>query len=206
MAAMTSVDDIGRIINHMIVEGQIHGGMAQGIGQALTEQVMYDKGGQLQSGSLMDYGVPRADQMPPMHCAFDESAPCKTNLLGVKGCGELGTIGAAPAVVNAVLDAEIARLVALGIDVRCGQSMDSPEALAELRGAFDAVYLAYGARRQKRLPQLDYSRPWVVDGADYLARASRGAPAALGARVVVIGGGSAALDVARSAASTSSVA
>ena len=102
---MTSVDDIGRIINHMIVEGQIHGGIAQGIGQALTEQVMYDDGGQLQSGSLMDYGVPRADQMPPMHCGFDEGAPCKTNRLGVKGCGELGTIGATPAVVNAVLDA-----------------------------------------------------------------------------------------------------
>jgi carbon-monoxide dehydrogenase large subunit len=105
VVAMTSVDDIGRIINHMIVEGQIHGGIAQGIGQALTEQVVYDKGGQLQSGSLMDYGVPRADQMPPMHCGFDEGAPCKTNLLGVKGCGELGTIGAVPAVVNAVLDA-----------------------------------------------------------------------------------------------------
>jgi len=106
VAAMTSVDDIGRIINHMIVEGQIHGGMAQGIGQALYEQVSYDaQSGQLQSGSLMDYGVPRADQMPPMQCTFDESAPCKTNLLGVKGCGELGTIGAAPAVVNAVLDA-----------------------------------------------------------------------------------------------------
>ena len=98
-----------------------------------------------------------------------------------------------------VLDAEIARVVALGIDVRCGQAMDSPEALAELRAAFDAVYLAYGARRQKRLPQLDYSRPWVVDGADYLACASRGAPPALGTRLVVIGGGSAALDVARSA-------
>jgi carbon-monoxide dehydrogenase large subunit len=106
VVAMTSVDDIGRIINHMIVEGQIHGGIAQGIGQALYEQVSYDaQGGQLQSGSLMDYGVPRADQMPPMNCGFDEGAPCKTNLLGVKGCGELGTIGAAPAVVNAVLDA-----------------------------------------------------------------------------------------------------
>jgi len=105
LSRIASCDDIGRIINFSIVEGQIHGGMAQGIGQALTEQVMYDEGGQLQSGSLMDYGVPHADQMPPMQCAFDESAPCQTNLLGVKGCGELGTIGAAPAVVNAVLDA-----------------------------------------------------------------------------------------------------
>jgi NADPH-dependent glutamate synthase beta subunit-like oxidoreductase/Pyruvate/2-oxoacid:ferredoxin oxidoreductase delta subunit len=98
-----------------------------------------------------------------------------------------------------VLDGEIARIVALGIELRCGQAMDTPQALAELRADFDAVYLAYGAQRQKRLPQLDYTRPWVVDGADYLARASRGAPPTLGARVVVIGGGSAALDVARSA-------
>ena len=105
VVAIASVDDIGRIINHMIVEGQVHGGIAQGIGQALTEQVVYDEGGQLQSGSLMDYGVPRADQMPPMSSSFEEGAPCKTNLLGVKGVGELGTIGAVPSVVHAVLDA-----------------------------------------------------------------------------------------------------
>jgi carbon-monoxide dehydrogenase large subunit len=110
VAALASVDDIGRIINHMIVEGQVHGGMAQGIGQALFEQVTYDaEGGQLQTGSLMDYCMPRADQMPPMASAFDEGAPCKTNLLGVKGVGELGTIGAVPAVVHAVLDALAAR-------------------------------------------------------------------------------------------------
>lgn len=72
---------------------------------------------------------------------------------------------------HAVLDAEISRVVALGIGVRCGWAMESPQALAELRAGFDAIYLAYGARRQKRLPQLDYSRPWAVDGADYLARA-----------------------------------
>jgi carbon-monoxide dehydrogenase large subunit len=106
LAALTSCDDIGRIINHAIVEGQIHGGMAQGAGQALWEQVRYDAGsGQLVSGSLMDYCVPRADQFPPLRAHFDESVPCKTNLLGVKGCGELGTIGAVPAVVHAVLDA-----------------------------------------------------------------------------------------------------
>src|SRR5688572_14094758 len=106
LAALTSCDDIGRIINHAIVEGQIHGGMAQGAGQALWEQVRYDAdSGQLVSGSLMDYCVPRADQLPPLHASFDESVPCKTNLLGVKGCGELGTIGAVPAVVHAVLDA-----------------------------------------------------------------------------------------------------
>ncbi len=103
---ITSVDDIGRIINHMIVEGQIQGGIAQGVGQALYEQAVYDPdSGQLLTGSFMDYGVPRADQFPPMTNAFDESVPCSTNLLGVKGCGELGTIGAVPAVVHAVLDA-----------------------------------------------------------------------------------------------------
>jgi carbon-monoxide dehydrogenase large subunit len=103
---LTSCDDIGRIINHTIVEGQIHGGMAQGAGQALWEAVRYDEAsGQLVTGSLMDYCVPRADQLPALSASFDESVPCKTNLLGVKGCGELGTIGAVPAVVHAVLDA-----------------------------------------------------------------------------------------------------
>ena len=103
---MTSCDDVGRIINRMIVEGQIHGGIAQGMGQALYEGVVYDPdSGQLLTGSLMDYCVPRADQLPPLRAEFDESIPCKTNLLGVKGCGEIGTIGAAPAVVHAVLDA-----------------------------------------------------------------------------------------------------
>jgi len=106
LARLTSCDDIGRIINHAIVEGQIHGGMAQGAGQALWEEVRYDAAsGQLVSGSLMDYCVPRAAELPPLEARFDESVPCKTNLLGVKGCGELGTIGAVPAVVHAVLDA-----------------------------------------------------------------------------------------------------
>ena len=106
VAAIASCDDIGRIINRAIVEGQIHGGVAQGVGQALFEQAVYEpSSGQLLTGSLMDYCVPRADQLPPMRAKFDESIPCKTNLLGVKGCGELGTIGSVPAVVNAVLDA-----------------------------------------------------------------------------------------------------
>jgi len=106
LAKITSVDDIGRIINRSIVEGQVQGGIAQGAGQALWEQVAYDaESGQLLTGSLMDYCVPRADQFPPMANEFDESVPCKTNLLGVKGVGELGTIGATPAAVHAVLDA-----------------------------------------------------------------------------------------------------
>jgi len=106
MASIASCDDVGRIINVMIVEGQVHGGIAQGAGQALSERAVYDpESGQLLTGSLMDYAVPRAADLPPMRASFDESVPCKTNLLGVKGCGELGTIGATPAVVHAVLDA-----------------------------------------------------------------------------------------------------
>jgi len=113
LASIVSCDDIGRVINHMIVEGQIQGGIAQGAGQALYEQAVYDpESGQLLTGSLMDYCVPRADQFPPMRNSFEESVPCKTNLLGVKGCGELGTIGAVPALVNAVLDALAERGVA----------------------------------------------------------------------------------------------
>ncbi len=100
---------------------------------------------------------------------------------------------------RSVLDGEIARIVALGIDVRCGESMETTEDFERLRSGFDAVYLAIGARCQKRLPRLDYTQPWVMDGADYLARANTGATPVLGKRVVVIGGGSAAIDVARSA-------
>jgi len=119
LARITSVDDIGRIINRTIVEGQIHGGIAQGAGQALWERVAYDAdSGQLLTGSLMDYAVPRADQFPPIASEFDESVPCKTNLLGVKGVGELGTIGAAPAAVLAVLDALAERGVTQ-IDMPC---------------------------------------------------------------------------------------
>jgi carbon-monoxide dehydrogenase large subunit len=106
LAKISSVDDIGRVINRNIVEGQVQGGIAQGAGQALWEQVAYDAdSGQLLTGSLMDYCVPRADQFPAMANEFDEDVPCKTNLLGVKGVGELGTIGATPATVHAVLDA-----------------------------------------------------------------------------------------------------
>src|SRR5207237_1464222 len=106
LASLASCDDVGRIINHMIVEGQVHGGIAQGAGQALYEQAVYDaESGQLLTGSLMDYCVPRASDLPPMRASFDESVPCKPNLLGVKGCGELGTVGAVTEVDRAVLGA-----------------------------------------------------------------------------------------------------
>jgi NADPH-dependent glutamate synthase beta subunit-like oxidoreductase/Pyruvate/2-oxoacid:ferredoxin oxidoreductase delta subunit len=98
-----------------------------------------------------------------------------------------------------VLDGEIARVVALGVDVRHRDPLANPGDFDRLRGEFDAVYLAVGARCQKRLPRLDYSKPWLLDGAEYLAQANAGRPPALGRHIVVIGGGSAALDVARSA-------
>ena len=100
---------------------------------------------------------------------------------------------------RAVLDGEIGRIVALGVEVRVGQPLESPQTLARLRQEFDAVYLAMGAGRQKRMAQLDYAKPWTMDGADWLARANSGAPPTLGRALVVVGGGSAAIDVARSA-------
>lgn len=100
-----AVDDVGRALNPMICEGQIHGGVAQGIGQALLEHVIYDReSGQLVSGSFMDYGMPRADDMPTFQLKLAEIA-CKTNPIGVKAVGEGGTIGAPAAVMNAVMDA-----------------------------------------------------------------------------------------------------
>jgi carbon-monoxide dehydrogenase large subunit len=100
----TAVDDFGRIINPMIVEGQVHGGLTQGIGQALTESCRYDASGQLLSGSLMDYALPRATDVPSFKIDTRET-PCTHNPLGVKGCGEAGAIGAPAAVMNAITDA-----------------------------------------------------------------------------------------------------
>ncbi|MEK0418350.1 MAG: hypothetical protein RI949_2356 [Pseudomonadota bacterium] len=102
-----SVSDIGRIVSPQIVEGQVEGGAIQGMGQALCERVVYDDAGQLLTASFMDYALPKVDGFRKFKTAFDTSVPCKTNLLGAKGVGELGTIGATPAVVNAVMDALI---------------------------------------------------------------------------------------------------
>lgn len=101
---MIAVDDVGNVINPMIVEGQIHGGLAQGIGQALLEGVIYDENGQLTNGSYMDYAMPRADDLP-MFETDRKVTPCPHNPLGVKGAGEAGAIGSTPAVVNAVMNA-----------------------------------------------------------------------------------------------------
>jgi carbon-monoxide dehydrogenase large subunit len=99
-----AVDDVGVVVNPMIVDGQVHGGVAQGIGQALYEHAIYDEGGQLITGSMMDYAVPNATQIPTIETARTET-PCPHNLTGIKGVGETGTIAASQAVVNAVVDA-----------------------------------------------------------------------------------------------------
>ena len=103
--SFTAADDFGNIVNPMIVEGQVHGGVAQGIGQALLENCVYDANGQLLSGSYMDYAMPRADDVPFYRVDHSCNTPCTHNPLGVKGCGEAGAIGSPPAVVNAVIDA-----------------------------------------------------------------------------------------------------
>jgi aerobic carbon-monoxide dehydrogenase large subunit len=104
MKRFIAVDDVGNIINPMIVEGQIHGGVIQGIGQALHEGIEYDENGQMTNASYMDYCMPRADDFPMIETA-NQITPCPHNPLGVKGAGEAGAIGSTPAVVNAVIDA-----------------------------------------------------------------------------------------------------
>ena len=99
-----AVDDFGRLINPLIVNGQVHGALAQGLGQALGEHIVYDASGQLLTASFMDYAMPRASDMPSFLLAFLEE-PCRTNPLGVKGAGEGGCVAAPPAVINAMLNA-----------------------------------------------------------------------------------------------------
>jgi carbon-monoxide dehydrogenase large subunit len=106
IASYFSVNDIGRAVNPLIVRGQLDGGAVQGIGQALHEQIVYDRTtGQLTTGSFMDYAMPRAGDVGAFHHVLDQSVPCRNNPLGAKGVGELGTIGATPAVMNAAVDA-----------------------------------------------------------------------------------------------------
>ncbi len=105
LVGYTAVDDCGNALNRMIVEGQTHGSIAQGIGQAIMENAVFDQsGGQLITGSFMDYAIPRADDMPVLNDAM-HLVPAKTNPLGVKGAGEAGTTAAIAAVMNAVADA-----------------------------------------------------------------------------------------------------
>ncbi len=101
----TAVDDFGNVINPMIVTGQVHGGIGQGIGQALLENCAYDDNGQLLSASYMDYAMPRASDLPFYTVDHSCNTPCTHNPLGVKGCGEAGAIGSPPTIVNAVINA-----------------------------------------------------------------------------------------------------
>jgi carbon-monoxide dehydrogenase large subunit len=127
------VDDVGKAVNPMIVRGQVHGGVAQGVGQAMLERTAYDPAsGQLISGSLLDYALPRADDLPDIEVDFIE-IPCGTNPLGVKGAGEAGAVGSPPAVVNAIVDA----LKADGV-----QSIDMP---ATPERVWEAIQLARAA-------------------------------------------------------------
>ena len=103
--ALTAYDDVGNAINPMMVEGQVHGGIVQSLGQAFMEEAVFDKDGHFANPSYMDYAMPRADDVPNFKWDFYSGAPCQTNPLGAKGVGELGTVGATPAIVNAVLDA-----------------------------------------------------------------------------------------------------
>ncbi len=133
-----SVNDIGRVVSPVIVTGQIEGGAVQGIGQALTEQIVYDPdSGQILTASYQDYAMPRADVASGFFkTEFDTSIPCLTNLLGVKGVGELGTIGATPAVVNAVIDA----LAHAGLGraaERIQMPLTAPRVWRALAGEFD---------------------------------------------------------------------
>jgi aerobic carbon-monoxide dehydrogenase large subunit len=131
------VDDVGTVINPMIVDGQIHGGVAQGLGQALTERCLYDTDGQLLSGSFMDYALPRASDLPVIASELDESQPCTHNPLGAKGCGEAGAIAAPAAIVSAVLDA----LAPLGVT-----DIDMPLTPEAVWGAIANVRRARTAR------------------------------------------------------------
>ncbi len=109
------VDDFGEVINPLLLRGQVHGGIAQGIGQAMLEHVVYDAEGQLLSGNLTDYAVPHADTLPALEFSYNV-VPCRTNPLGVKGAGEAGAIGAPPALLNAALDA-VAELGVTALDM-----------------------------------------------------------------------------------------
>ncbi len=139
IVAYASVNDIGRVVSPVIVRGQIEGGAVQGIGQALGEVLRYEpESGQLVSASFMDYALPRADTFIAFQTVFDTSVPCSTNLLGVKGVGELGTIGATPAVVNAVVDALAASGLGRAAE-RVQMPLTAPTVWRALQGEFDAV-------------------------------------------------------------------
>ncbi len=122
IVAYASVNDIGRVVSPQIVQGQLDGGAVQGIGQALCEQLVYDSSGQLVTASFMDYAMPHADGFRAFKTTFDTSVPSKNNILGAKGVGELGTIGATPVVVNAVVNA----LIEAGVPRSVAEALQMP--------------------------------------------------------------------------------
>jgi aerobic carbon-monoxide dehydrogenase large subunit len=128
LARYAAVDDVGKVMNHLLCEGQIHGGVAQGAGQALMEAIVFDTGGQLVTGSFQDYAMPRAEDFPDLVSELTE-VPAKTNPLGVKGAGEAGATGAPPAIIGAILDA----LKPLGIE-----NIDMPATPARVWAAINA--------------------------------------------------------------------
>jgi carbon-monoxide dehydrogenase large subunit len=135
VAGYWSVNDVGRVVNPMVVVGQLEGGAAQGIGQALCERFVYDReSGQPLTGTFLDYALPRADMIRHFDMTTDEATPCRNNHLGVKGVGELGTIGSTPAVVNAVVDA----LARNGVDARV-EAMQMPFTSEKIWRALHAV-------------------------------------------------------------------
>ncbi len=132
IVSYVSVNDVGRVVNPMIVRGQLDGGAVQGIGQALGEHMLYEReSGQVMTASMMDYFMPRANIIGEFVHVLDQSMPCLNNPLGVKGVGELGTIGATPAVVNAVADA----LVRAGHADRASKTPDAADAGEGVGGA-----------------------------------------------------------------------
>jgi len=133
----TVVDDFGVVVNPMIVEGQVHGGIAQGIGQVLLENTIYDADGQLLTGSYMDYAMPRADHFPTIDFTT-HSVPCTTNPLGAKGCGEAGNGGSYPSAINAILNA----LAEVGV-----QDLALPATPARVWAAIEAARLTSGSIR-----------------------------------------------------------
>jgi carbon-monoxide dehydrogenase large subunit len=134
VAGYWSVNDVGRVVNPLIVAGQLEGGAAQGIGQALCEEFVYDREtGQALTASFLDYAIPRASMFRHFATATDESTPCRNNAMGVKGVGELGTIGATPAVVNAVVDA-LARAGALDRALALQMPLTAERVWRSLRG------------------------------------------------------------------------
>ena len=106
IARYVAVDDVGTVLNPLLLDGQLHGGIVQGVGQILSEDVSWDReSGQMITASFMDYVMPRADMLPNFETAVNEDAPTPTNAMGIKGAGEAGCVGAMPALMNAIVNA-----------------------------------------------------------------------------------------------------